>query len=61
MENVDSIKVRVIAKFGNGLIIAKVDSLRYPNGIPVIPNIPCDAGRFIVWYFEMGQNLNMDH
>jgi hypothetical protein len=32
-----------------------VDSLLYANGIPVIPNIPCDAGRFIVGILKWGR------
>jgi glutamate dehydrogenase (NAD(P)+) len=61
MDNADSIKARIIAEFGNGPVTAEADTHLYANGIPIIPDILCNAGGVIVSYFEMVQNLNMDH
>jgi len=61
MENADSIKARIIAEFGNGPITAEADAHLYAKGVPIIPDIVCNAGGVIVSYFEMVQNLNMDH
>ena len=61
MENADSIKAKVIAEFGNGPITSEADIHLNANGVPVIPDVLCNAGGVIVSYFEMVQNLNMDH
>jgi len=61
MHNADSIKARLIAEFGNGPITAEADTHLYIKGVPIIPDILCNAGGVIVSYFEMVQNLNMDH
>ena len=61
MDNADSIKARLIAEFGNGPITAEADTHLYAKGVPIIPDILCNAGGVIVSYFEMVQNLNMDH
>jgi glutamate dehydrogenase (NAD(P)+) len=61
MENADSIKAKVIAEFGNGPITAEADKHLNAKGIPIIPDVLCNAGGVIVSYFEMVQNLNMDH
>jgi glutamate dehydrogenase (NAD(P)+) len=61
MDNADSIKARLIAEFGNGPITAEADTHLYAKGVPIIPDILCNAGGVTVSYFEMVQNLNMDH
>ncbi len=61
MENADSIKARIIAEFGNGPITAEADTHLHAKGVPIIPDVLCNAGGVIVSYFEMVQNLNMDH
>ena len=61
MDNADSIKARIIAEFGNGPITAEADTHLYTKGVSIIPDILCNAGGVIVSYFEMVQNLNMDH
>ncbi len=60
MDNADSIKARLIAEFGNGPVTAEADAHLYTKGVPIIPDILCNAGGVIVSYFEMVQNLNMD-
>ncbi len=61
MDNADSIKARIIAEFGNGPITAEADTHLNIKGVPIIPDVLCNAGGVIVSYFEMVQNLNMDH
>jgi glutamate dehydrogenase (NAD(P)+) len=61
MDNAESIKARIIAEFGNGPITAEADAHLHAKGIPIIPDVLCNAGGVIVSYFEMIQNLNMDH
>jgi glutamate dehydrogenase (NAD(P)+) len=61
MDNADSIKARIIAEFGNGPITAEADTHLYAKGVRIIPDVLCNAGGVIVSYFEMVQNLNMDH
>jgi glutamate dehydrogenase (NAD(P)+) len=61
MENADSIKAKIIAEFGNGPVTAEADKHLNAKGIPILPDVLCNAGGVIVSYFEMVQNLNMDH
>ncbi len=61
MDNADRIKARIIAEFGNGPITSEADTHLNAKGIPIIPDFLCNAGGVIVSYFEMVQNLNMDH
>jgi glutamate dehydrogenase (NAD(P)+) len=60
-DNMDSIKAKIIAEFGNGPITAEANDHLHARGIPIIPDFLCNAGGVIVSYFEMVQNLNMDH
>ncbi|MCK9592209.1 MAG: Glu/Leu/Phe/Val dehydrogenase [Methanoregula sp.] len=60
-DNMDSIKAKIIAEFGNGPITAEANDHLHARGIPIIPDFLCNAGGVIVSYFEMIQNLNMDH
>jgi glutamate dehydrogenase (NAD(P)+) len=60
-DNMDKIKAKVIAEFGNGLITAEANDHLDARGIPIIPDFLCNAGGVIVSYFEMVQNLNLDH
>jgi len=60
-DNMDNIRAKLIAEFGNGPITAEADDHLDARGIPVIPDFLCNAGGVIVSYFEMVQNLNMDH
>jgi glutamate dehydrogenase (NAD(P)+) len=61
MDNADNIKARIIAEFGNGPLSSEADTHLNAKGIPIIPDILCNAGGVIVSYYEMVQNLNMDH
>jgi glutamate dehydrogenase (NAD(P)+) len=60
-DNMDRIKAKLIAEFGNGPITAEANDHLHARGIPIIPDFLCNAGGVIVSYFEMVQNLNMDH
>jgi glutamate dehydrogenase (NAD(P)+) len=60
-DNMGGIRAKLIAEFANGPITAEADDHLQARGIPVIPDFLCNAGGVIVSYFEMVQNLNMDH
>ena len=59
--NADKIKAKVIAEFANGPIDHEADRMLSSHEIIVIPDILCNGGGVIVSYFEMVQNLNIDH
>jgi glutamate dehydrogenase (NAD(P)+) len=61
MENADAVRARLIAEFGNGPVTAEADDYLYAKGIPIIPDILCNAGGVVVSYFEIVQNRNLDH
>lgn len=60
-DNMDTIRARIIAEFGNGPVTAEANDHLHTRGIPIIPDFLCNAGGVIVSYFEMVQNFNMDH
>lgn len=60
-KNAAAIKARLIAEFANGPVTDEADVLLTGRGIPIIPDILCNAGGVIVSYYEMVQNANMDH
>jgi len=60
-DNMDNIRAKIIAEFGNGPTTGEADDHLYSRGLPIIPDILCNAGGVIVSYSEMVQNLNMDH
>jgi glutamate dehydrogenase (NAD(P)+) len=60
MQNADGIRARLIAEFGNGPVSAEADDHLYAKGIPIIPDILCNAGGVVVSYFEIVQNRNLD-
>jgi glutamate dehydrogenase (NAD(P)+) len=60
-DNMDKIRAKLIAEFGNGPITAEANDHLEARGVPIIPDFLCNAGGVIVSYFEMVQNLNMDH
>ncbi|MDD1673138.1 MAG: Glu/Leu/Phe/Val dehydrogenase [Methanomicrobiales archaeon] len=59
MENVGSIKARMIAEFANGPISSDADDTLQQRGIPILPDFLCNGGGVIVSYFEMVQNMNL--
>jgi len=61
MVNADAVKARLIAEFGNGPVTAEADDYLYAKGVPIIPDILCNAGGVVVSYFEIVQNRNLDH
>jgi glutamate dehydrogenase (NAD(P)+) len=61
MENADAVRARLIAEFGNGPVTAEADDYLYTKGVPIIPDILCNAGGVVVSYFEIVQNRNLDH
>jgi len=60
-KNAGAVRARLIAEFANGPVTDEADVLLDGRGIPIIPDILCNAGGAIVSYFEMVQNANMDH
>jgi glutamate dehydrogenase (NAD(P)+) len=60
-ENMDTVRAKLIAEFANGPLTAEADDHLHARGVPIIPDFLCNAGGVIVSYFEMVQNLNMDH
>ncbi len=60
MQNADGIRARLITEFGNGPVSAEADDHLYAKGIPIIPDILCNAGGVVVSYFEIVQNRNLD-
>ncbi len=60
-ENAGRIRARLIAEFANGPVNAEADVILADRRIPVLPDILCNAGGVIASYFEMVQNLNLDH
>jgi glutamate dehydrogenase (NAD(P)+) len=60
-DNMDEIRAKIIAEFANGPITAEADDHLHERGIIIIPDFLCNAGGVIVSYYEMVQNLNMDH
>jgi glutamate dehydrogenase (NAD(P)+) len=59
--NVNSIDARLIAEGANGPITLAADRKLQEKGIPVIPDVLCNAGGVIVSYFEWIQNKRSEH
>jgi glutamate dehydrogenase (NAD(P)+) len=60
-KNAGAVRARLIAEFANGPVTDEADILLNGRGVPIIPDILCNAGGVIVSYYEMVQNANMDH
>lgn len=60
-ENADAVSAKILAEFANGPTAPGAEMILDEKGIHIIPDILCNGGGVIVSYFEMVQNLNMDH
>ncbi|HEX2142060.1 MAG TPA: Glu/Leu/Phe/Val dehydrogenase [Candidatus Limnocylindria bacterium] len=60
-DNVGDVRARLIAEGANGPTTPEADAALYARGIPVIPDILCNAGGVVVSYFEWVQNLQSYH
>lgn len=61
VENAGEIRARIVAEFANGPVTSDAEAALRKNGITVVPDFLCNAGGVVVSYFEMVQNLNLDH
>ncbi|HET6381564.1 MAG TPA: Glu/Leu/Phe/Val dehydrogenase [candidate division Zixibacteria bacterium] len=60
-DNVGAVRARLVAEGANGPTTPEADAELYRRGIPVIPDILCNAGGVVVSYFEWVQNLQSYH
>ncbi|HUU75147.1 MAG TPA: Glu/Leu/Phe/Val dehydrogenase [Methanoregulaceae archaeon] len=60
-KNADRVRAPIVAELANAPISKEAEDVLYQKGISVLPDILCNGGGVIVSYFEMVQNLNMDH
>ena len=60
MDNVDSIRARVILEAANGPVTADAAALLEDRGVHVIPDILANAGGVVVSYYEWVQNKTSD-
>jgi glutamate dehydrogenase (NAD(P)+) len=59
--NAPQIRAKILAEMANGPTTAEAEKILLRNKVHVIPDFLCNGGGVIVSYFEMVQNLNMDH
>jgi glutamate dehydrogenase (NAD(P)+) len=55
--NAADVRARIVAEGANGPSTPEADAILDKRGIPVIPDILCNAGGVVVSYFEWVQNL----
>jgi glutamate dehydrogenase (NAD(P)+) len=60
VRNAGNVRARLVAEFANGPTTDKAESHLAMRGIPILPDILCNAGGVVVSYFEMVQNRTMD-
>ena len=56
-DNADRVKARMVAEAANGPTTPAADEILGAKGIPVIPDILCNAGGVTVSYYEWVQNI----
>ncbi len=57
MENADQVQAKLVAEGANGPTTPDADQILASKGIPVIPDVICNAGGVVVSYFEWVQSL----
>jgi glutamate dehydrogenase/leucine dehydrogenase len=57
LQNVDSIKARIVAEAANGPTTPDADAVLHQRGVMVIPDVLANAGGVTVSYFEWVQDL----
>jgi glutamate dehydrogenase (NADP+) len=60
-ENADKIKARTILELANNPTTIGAEKILEERGIPIIPDILCNAGGVVVSYFEWLQNRNAEN
>lgn len=54
--NAHQIKARLVVEAANAPVTPMADDILYARGIPVLPDILCNAGGVVVSYYEWVQN-----
>ncbi len=54
-------RAKILAEFANGPTSPAAEEIMNKRGIHIIPDLLCNGDGVIVSYFEMVQNMNMDH
>lgn len=57
MDNVESVKARIVAEAANAPVTPEAERVLFKRGTFVIPDILCNAGGVTVSYFEWVQNI----
>ncbi|QKT03732.1 Glu/Leu/Phe/Val dehydrogenase [Ectothiorhodospiraceae bacterium 2226] len=56
IENAPRVRAKHIIELANGPVTSEADTLLFERGIPVLPDVLCNAGGVTVSYFEWVQN-----
>ncbi|WP_342675741.1 Glu/Leu/Phe/Val dehydrogenase [Methanofollis sp. UBA420] len=60
-ENAPRVRAKIVAEFANGPVTTDAEAVLKEKGTVIVPDLLCNAGGVVVSYYEMVQNLNMDH